>query len=254
MPQDNQLLYDCPTSSVAARTPTAAPPTITLLLPVLNEVEGLKATLPAIDRSLVSDILVIDGGSTDGSTEYARSQGVRVIAQQRPGLEWAVYDAILDLDTDYVIEFSPDGNCPVDVLPQLVEEIQRGHDLVVVSRYLPPARSEDDTWLTAFGNWMFTQMIRHLGRFPITDSLTIYRGFRRSIVFGHDFRRYLYGPVFEPLVSAVCNLHGLSICEVPGDEPKRIGGASKMSPLYNGSCILLMIGRLYLRKWLGLRL
>lgn len=254
MTQNHQLLLDrAPVGSTAdGRTPSA-PPTITLLLPVLNEVEGLKATLPHIDRSLVTDLLVIDGGSTDGSVEYAESQGVRVIRQRRPGLEWAVYDAILDLDTEYVIEFSPDGNCPTDVLPQLVEEINRGHDLVVVSRYLSPAVSEDDTLVTAFGNWMFTKMIRFLGRFPVTDSLTIYRGFRRSLILSPDFRRYLYGPVFEPLVTALCNVQGRSIAEVPGDEPMRIGGASKMSPIYNGSCILLMIGRMYLLKWFGVR-
>ena len=46
--------------------------------------------------------------------------------------------------------------------------------------------------------------------------------------------------------------HGLKIAEIEGHEPKRIGGARKMRPLYNGSCILLMIGRLHVKKWLGL--
>lgn len=224
-------------------------PTATLLLPVLNEIEGLKATLPFIERHCVDEILVVDGGSTDGSVEYARAQGVRVIRQQRPGLEWAVYDAIRELDTDYVIEFSPDGNCPTEILPALVDKIAQGYDLVVVSRYLPPAKSEDDSPLTAFGNWMFSRMVRGLGRFPITDALTIYRGFRRDIIFGHDFSRYVVGPVFEPLVSAICTLNGLRICEIPGDEPARIGGASKMRPFFNGSYILLMVFRLYLRKF-----
>jgi len=62
----------------------------------------------------------------------------------------------------------------------------------------------------------------------------------------------LRGPVFEPLVTGVCNLHGLKICEIPGDEPARIGGASKMRPFYNGSCILWMVTRLYLKKLFGL--
>ena len=39
--------------------------TIALLLPTLNELQGLKATIPFIDRSLVDDIIVIDGGSCD---------------------------------------------------------------------------------------------------------------------------------------------------------------------------------------------
>ncbi|HXG12144.1 MAG TPA: glycosyltransferase family 2 protein [Gemmataceae bacterium] len=221
---------------------------------MLNEIDGLKATLPHIDRDLFDEVLIVDGGSTDGSVEYARSLGFRVIRQKRPGLAWAVYDAICDLQTDYIIEFSPDGNCPVEALPELVRQLHQGHDLVVVSRYLWPARSQDDNLLTAFGNWMFTRLIRGLGRFPITDALTIYRGFRRDIVFRYDFRRYLAGPVFEPLVSGICTLHGLKICEIPGDEPRRIGGRSKMRPLYNGSCILLMVARLYLRKLFGLRI
>lgn len=238
----------------AESTPRTATPTVTLLMPVLNEIDGLKASLPFIDRRVVSEILVVDGGSTDGSVEYAQSQGVRVERQGRPGLAWAVYDAILQLDTDYVIEFSPDGNCPVEVLDELVNRINAGYDLVVVSRYLPPAKSYDDNWLTAFGNWMFSRMFRYLGRFPVTDALTIYRGFRRNLIFSEDFLRMLRGPVFEPLVTGVCNLHGLKICEIPGDEPARIGGASKMRPFYNGSCILWMVTRLYVRKWFGIKI
>lgn len=241
------------------RSPPAVPvrkvrPTVTLLMPVLNEIDGLKAALPFIERDWIDEILVVDGGSTDGSVEYAREQGVRVIRQQRPGLEWAVYDAISELDTEYVIEFSPDGNCPVEVLPTLVDGLAQGYDLVVVSRYLPPAKSEDDSLLTAFGNWMFSRLVRLLGQFPITDALTIYRGFRCDIINRHDFGRYIAGPVFEPLVSAICTLHGRRMCEIPGDEPARIGGASKMRPFYNGSYILLMIFRLYLKKFFKISL
>src|SRR5205823_6411743 len=75
-------------------------PTVTLLLPVLNEIHGLRATLPFIQRHWVDEILVVDGGSTDGSVEYARDEDVRVIRQRRPGLECAVYDAIRELETD----------------------------------------------------------------------------------------------------------------------------------------------------------
>lgn len=241
--------------AVAPGDPAAgtARATVALLLPVLNEIDGLRATLPHIDRGLFDEILMVDGGSTDGSVAYARSLGVTVVRQKRPGLAWAVYDAVCDLQTDYVVEFSPDGNCPVEALPPLVEAIHEGNDLVVVSRYLPPARSADDSFLTAFGNKLFTFLIRQLGRFPLTDSLTIYRGFRRRLIAAPDFRRYLRGPVFEPLVSAYATLHRMRIHEIPGDEPRRIGGASKMRPLYNGSCILLMCTRLFIRKLLRIR-
>ncbi|MBI3453603.1 MAG: glycosyltransferase [Rhodospirillales bacterium] len=232
--------------------PSPARPTIALLLPTMNEVDGLRHTLDQLDPSLVDDILVVDAGSTDGTVEYALDKGLSVVTQLRKGLAEGVFDAVSRLDADYVIEFSPDGNCLVEHLSALVAKLREGYDCVVVSRYLPPARSDDDTLITAFGNWMFSRMIRGLGRFPVTDSLNIYRGFRRDIVFKYDFERLMVGPVFEPLVSAISNLHGLRISEIPGDEPRRVGGASKMRVVYNGSCILLMIVRCYLRK-IGLR-
>ena len=228
--------------------------TIALLLPTLNELAGLQATLPGIDRSLFDEIIVIDGGSRDGTVEYAMEMGVTVVSQLRPGLHWAIYDIVYSVDTDYVVEFSPDGNCKVEQLPEIVAKLREGYDQVVVSRYLDHAISEDDHAVSAFGNWLFTRLMRPLARFRITDALTIYRGYRRSIVLDPDFGRYLNGPCLEPLVTGMCAVRNLSVVEIPGDEPMRIGGVTKRSIIYNGSVVLLMVVRLYLRKFLGLRL
>jgi len=228
--------------------------TIALLLPTLNELQGLKAVLPEIDRSLVDDIVVIDGGSRDGTVEFAMDAGLTVVSQLRPGLQFAVFDVARALTHDYVIEFSPDGNCKADQLPELVAKLREGHDHVVVSRYLAHAVSQDDHAVTAFGNWMFSRLMRPLARFPITDALNIYRGYRRRILLDPDFEFYLKGPVLEPLVTGMCALRGLSATEIPGDEPVRIGGVTKRSILYNGSLVLWMIVRLYLRRFLGLRI
>lgn len=224
-------------------------PSVTLLIPTYNEVDGLKLVLPRIDRTLFDDIFIIDGGSKDGTVEYAIEQGIRIATQLRKGIGAAVIDAIATIKTDYVIEFSPDNNCIPEQLADIVAKIRDGYEVVVVSRYLPPAKSEDDNLITAFGNWMFTIMIRLLGKFPVTDGLTIYRGFRRDMVEKYDLEKYTIGPVFEPLISAIGNLHGLRYAEIAGDEPKRVGGKSKMSVVYNGSCILLMIIRIYIRKF-----
>lgn len=223
--------------------------TITLLLPTLNEIDGFKAIFPLIDRSLFDHIVVLDGCSSDGTVEYALSQDLCVITQLRKGLGPGVFDACSIIETDYVIEFSLDGNCLPECLPALVRTLKEGYDLVIVSRYLPPAKSADDSLVTAFGNWMFSLMIRFLGPNRITDSLGMYRGFKTAIIRLPEFERLLRGPVFEPLTSAIANVKRLRIAEIPGDEPLRIGGKSKMSVWYNGSCILWMIVRCYLIKF-----
>jgi glycosyltransferase involved in cell wall biosynthesis len=226
---------------------------IALLLPTLNELHGLKAILPDIERSLVDDIYVIDGGSTDGTLEYAWEQGLTLASQLRPGLQHAIFDLAQALHHDYVIEFSPDGNCKVEQLPELVAKLHEGYDHVVISRYLAHAVSEDDHAVTAFGNWMFSRLMRPLARFQITDALNIYRGYRREILLDPDLEFYMKGPVLEPLVTGICALRGMTAAEIPGDEPVRIGGVTKRSIIYNGSLVLLMIVRLWLRKFLGIR-
>jgi hypothetical protein len=100
---------------------------------------------------------------------------------------------------------------------------------------------------------MFSRLMRPLARFPVTDALNIYRGYRREIMLDPDFEFYLKGPVLEPLVTGMCAVRGLTTVEIPGDEPVRIGGVTKRSIIYNGSLVLLMIMRLYLRKFLRLR-
>ncbi|MEI6200896.1 MAG: glycosyltransferase family 2 protein [Enhydrobacter sp.] len=228
--------------------------TIALLLPTLNELAGLQATVPGIDRSLFDEIIVIDGGSRDGTVEYAMEMGLTVVSQIRPGLHYAIYDIVHALTTDYVVEFSPDGNCKVDQLPELIAKLHEGYDQVVVSRYLHHAVSEDDHAVSAFGNWLFTRLMRPLASFPITDALNIYRGYRREIILDPDFGYYLKGPCLEPLVTGMCAVRRLSVTEIPGDEPMRIGGVTKRSIIYNGSLCMLMVVRLYLRKFLRLRL
>lgn len=223
-------------------------PSITLLMPTLNEVKGLNLVFPRVQRDLFTDIALLDGGSTDGTIEFAQKNNIRVIKQQKSNLSVEMYDVINAMKTDYVITFSPDNNCIPEQLPEIVEKIKEGYDMVVVSRYLPPAKSEDDSLITAFGNWMFSTAIAFLGKAKITDALTMYRGYKCDVVRKNDFGKYVITRVYEPLLSAMCNLHGVRYCEIPGDEPKRVGGVTKMSVIINGTCILIMVLTMYGKK------
>ena len=58
--------------------------------------------------------------------------------------------------------------------------MREGYDLVIGSRYRDGAKSDDDDWLTALGNWMFTRIVNVLFGTRYTDVLVGFRAYRRS--------------------------------------------------------------------------
>ena len=226
--------------------------TTTLFIPTLNEVNGMKATMPQIKRDWVDQILIVDGNSTDGTIEYARAQGYDVYVQKRKGIRNAYIEAWPLIKGDIVITFSPDGNSVPEVIPLLVAKMKEGYDMVIASRYGQGAHSDDDDWLTGFGNWMFTGLINLLHRGHFTDAMGIYRAYRTNLFYELAMDKLesyapdkLMGTVsgLEPLLSIRALKRKIRIAEVPGDEPSRIGGVRKMQPFRWGTVFLMQIFR-----------
>lgn len=220
------------------------PLTFCLLIPTLNEVEGLRVILPRIDRSLFAQVLVVDGGSTDGTIEYCREQGLTVLIQPKKGLPDAEDFAFRHMTTDAMILFTPDGNSLPELLPALIAKLGEGYDMVIASRYLGKARSEDDDAFTGFGNWMFTKIINLLFGGRYTDTLVGLRAYtlaaiRRMQLPGMaeatPFRaRFPLLNSWETGASIRAARMKLKVTEIPGDEPARIGGVRKLSIIRNG--------------------
>ena len=211
----------------------------TLLITSLNEIEGMKATLPKIQKNWVDEIIVMDGGSTDGSYEYARSLGFTTIRQKSKGLIPAYRETLEIAKGDVIIPFSPDGNSLPERIPELVEKMREGFDMVIVSRYCNGAKSEDDDIVSAFGNWLFTTLINVLFRSHYTDCLVMFRAWKREIADAFEIDPSIAG--FEPQLSIECAKKKLRVAEISGDEPKRIGGETKKRTLAAGWAILVLI-------------
>lgn len=230
------------TAVCAASTPRAAAPprrlTVTLLIPTLNEIDGMKSIMPQVQRRWVDQILILDGGSTDGTIDWARAHGYDVHVQRQPGIRQG-YGEVLDrIEGDAILTFSPDGNSIPALIPDLVAKLNEGYDMVIASRYRKPARSDDDDLLTAFGNWFFTRTVNllHGGRY--TDAMVIFRAYRKQLVYDLELDQdqwyrvpeWLFGCriSWEPLLSVRAARRRLRVAEIAGSEPPRIGGERKL--------------------------
>jgi len=213
---------------------------VTLIIPTLNEINGMKEIMPRINKEWVDQIIVVDGSSTDGTIEYARGQGYFVLVQKTKGLVNAYKEALEVAIGDVIMVFTPDGNSLPEVIPALINKMREGYDMVIVSRYLGGAKSYDDDAVTAFGNWMFTKMINILFGAHYTDTLVGFRAWKRGL-FDDAIREEPALFSFEPFSAIKCAKLKLKVTEIPGDEPARIGGIRKMRPLVNGSYVIFMI-------------
>ena len=211
---------------------------VTLLVLTLNEIDGMKAIMPRVKNEWYHQIIILDGGSTDGTIEYAKEQGYFVYVQKRRGFRHAYTEVLPYIEGDVIVTFSPDGNSVPERIPALTEKMKEGYDMVIGSRYLDGAKSDDDDVITAFGNWLFTKTINVLHGGCYTDSMVIFRAYKTQLIYDlelHTDEAYsaaekLFHTTisWEPLMSVRAAKRRLKVGEIPADEPPRIGGQRKL--------------------------
>jgi glycosyltransferase involved in cell wall biosynthesis len=210
----------------------------TLIVCTLNEIDGMRVIMPQIDRQWCDQIIILDGGSTDGTIQYARDNGYFVYIQKKKGFRHAYTEVLPYIEGDVVITFSPDGNSLPELIPLLIDKMLDGNDMVIASRYLGHAKSEDDDVLTGFGNWLFTKTVNLFFGASYTDVMVILRAYKKNLIHDLDldkdesyaFPEKLFNTriSWEPLLSVRAAKRKLKITEIPGPEPPRIGGERKL--------------------------
>ena len=127
--------------------------------------------------------------------------------------------------------------------------------MVIASRYLEGAKSEDDDLVTGFGNWMFRMLhnllLRRHGSPRITDPMVMLRAHKKELPhrLGLDQEAPFEGleKLFHtrvdwiPLMSMRAMKNGIRWCEISADEPARIGGERKLRILQWGAVYLLQL-------------
>ena len=147
----------------------------TIFVLTLDEIDGVSAIMPKVKKEWADQIVLVDGGSTDGTIEKAKELGFDVIHQKNKGEGNACRVGTDATESDFVMFFSPDGNdVPTDI-PKLIQKTKEGFDVVHISRFGKESISEDANWLERFGNNMFTFLVNSFFGGTYTDALNGFR-------------------------------------------------------------------------------
>jgi glycosyltransferase involved in cell wall biosynthesis len=116
-------------------------PGLAVVIPAFDEAMAMEKTVSAVRAVLEGagispyEIIVVDDGSRDGTGSIARSAGAQVIVHPHNiGYGRSLKDGISSAHYDTIVISDADGTYPIDRIPDLLKEYERGFDMVVGQR------------------------------------------------------------------------------------------------------------------------
>jgi glycosyltransferase involved in cell wall biosynthesis len=176
-----------------------------LVIPVINEGDRIRAQLLRISKQETGiDVIIADGGSTDGSldTEFLRDTGVRALltktgsgklsAQLRMAYAWAMNEGYVG-----IVTIDGNGKDGVEAITRIRDRLSEGYDYVQGSRYAPGGKAIN----TPISRWfairfVHAPVISLAARHWFTDTTNGFRGYSRT---------YLLDPRVAPFRAVFCD-------------------------------------------------
>lgn len=202
-----------------------------IVVPVFNEIEGLEnfhASLIEVLDGLeqTSEILYVDDGSVDGTGEIIKnlkssdSRVVPIYLSRNFGHQAALTAGLDAAKGDIVISMDSDGQHPPAMLPQLIDLIEHGYDIVQTQRLESAALP----WLKRSTSGIFYKMINKISGTYIHPNSADYRAMSRQAL---DALKSM--PEYHRFLRGMIAWMGYKSIIVPYEESKRFAGVSKYS-------------------------
>ena len=228
--------------SSQARAASSGEVTVSLIIPTLNEAKNLDHVLPAIP-DLVDEVVVVDGGSTDGTLDVVRElrADAVIVLEPRPGKGMALEAGFAVATGDILVIMDADGSMdPLDIVT-FVAALNAGADVAKGSRFLQGGGSSDLTLIRTLGNHALTQVVRWTFGGRYSDLCYGYMAFWRHVL--PTFDGGAVGFEVETFLNVRTLAAGLRVVEVASYESARIHGESHLRTFRDGTRVLRTIAR-----------
>jgi glycosyltransferase involved in cell wall biosynthesis len=222
---------------------------ISIVIPTLNEAEGIKDTINSIPIAALKgmgfevEVLVVDGGSRDGTDRIAKELGARVVYEFRRGYGRAYKTGFKEARGDIIITLDGDASYPSECIPQLLNFfVENNLDMLIAQRNPEPGAM---SLLNAFGNYVLTTLIKLLFHINIRDSQSGMWIIRRDVL--KDIMPKSDGMEFSEEIKIRAYLQGKRISEFLIPYRKR-KGKEKLKRFRDGLKNFLYIFVLFLHS------
>ncbi len=201
---------------------------VSVIIPALNECESIGRVVASMPWDLISECIVVDNGSTDGTAHVARGAGARVVTSPRGYGAACAAGANAAMESSTTLVFMDgDGSDVVEDMPRLLAPIADGSaDFVIGSRRRGTVEPGSMLMSQRFAGIFVGLLLRIAMGARYTD-MGPFRAIRRSCLQDLHMSELTYGWNLEMQIKAV--QHKLRIVELPVDYRNRIGGVSKVS-------------------------
>ncbi|MEK7401141.1 MAG: dolichyl-phosphate beta-glucosyltransferase [Gemmatimonadota bacterium] len=210
---------------------SAAPVTLSVVIPAYNEAARLPETLAAVRQfldvhAITHEVIVVDDGSADDTANRARAGGARVMAERHRGKAAALRVGVRAATGDRVLLMDADLATPIDEWTKCAAAFDAGADIVIGSRELPDSRRIGEPWYRHVMGRVFNWLVQLLVMRGIRDTQCGFKAMRRTVAV--DLFRWsrLYpddaAPLTVPAVTAydvellyVARRRGYTLSQIP---------------------------------------
>jgi len=223
-----------------------ARPTVSVIIPTLNEEENIPLVLPFLPLDWIDEVILVDGRSTDNTIEVAKQllPSIKVVLETKKGKGVAMRAGYAAAKGDILIVLDADGSNDPREIPRYIMPLIQGADFAKGSRFAPGGGTTDMPRIRQLGNAGFVSLSNLLFNLKLTDLCYGYHAFWRHCLDDLDLD-FFDGFEIDTALYLQAMRSKLRVVEVPSFEGYRFYGVGKLQTIPDGIRVL----RTIFREW-----